>query len=365
MIAEDVTEKERLRVQLQQSQRLESLGQLAGGVAHDFNNLLAVILGYASFIERRAEEGSQRRARRRPRSARPASAPTRLTRQLLSFARREVVRPQRARPHRRRARDGAAAAPHARRARRPAHVAGRRTCGRSWPTTASSSRCCVNLAVNARDAMPDGGTLTLDTENIAVDEAYASTRTGLAPGRYVRLRVSDTGVGMDAATSPRARSSRSSPPSPRARAPGSGWRRSTASSPRPAGTCRSTPSPGLGTTFTRPAARRPTRPCRTTPPATPRDRARGGGETILVVEDEPAMLEVTRRILDRQRLRGADRRLRAGGARGSPRSTTGEIDVLLTDVVMPRDARQGGRRARQRRCAPASACCSCPATRRR
>ena len=92
VIAEDVTEKERLRHQLQQSQRIESLGQLAGGVAHDFNNLLAVILGYASFIERRAEPGSA--DERDVTAIREAGErASRLTRQLLSFARREVVRP--------------------------------------------------------------------------------------------------------------------------------------------------------------------------------------------------------------------------------------------------------------------------------
>ena len=196
MIAEDVTEKERLRVQLQQSQRLESLGQLAGGVAHDFNNLLAVILGYASFIERRARGGQPRRARRRSRSARPASARRRLTRQLLSFARREVVRP------------------------RVLDLTGvvlemeellRRTLGEHvvlrtslapdlWPIMADHGQLeqvLLNLAVNARDAMPDGGTLTLDTENIdgrrrLREHADRASR----PGRYVRLRVSDTGVGM-------------------------------------------------------------------------------------------------------------------------------------------------------------------------
>ena len=202
MIAEDVTESERLRVQLQQSQRLESLGQLAGGVAHDFNNLLAVILGYAKFIERRAEPGTRdehdvieiRKAGERA---------SRLTRQLLSFARREVVRP------------------------RVLDLTGvvlemeellRRTLGEHvvlktslapdlWPIMADHGQLeqvLLNLAVNARDAMPDGGTLTLDTENVEVDAAYASARPDVRPGRYARLRVSDTGVGMDRETAARA-----------------------------------------------------------------------------------------------------------------------------------------------------------------
>ena len=198
VIAEDVTEKERLRVQLQQSQRLESLGQLAGGVAHDFNNLLAVILGYASFIERRAGAGQPatsatssqiRKAGERADAAHPPAARLRPPRgrpaevldltgvvlemeQLLRRTLGEHVVLQ----HRAGAGPVAVMADHG-----------------------QLEQVLVNLAVNARDAMPDGGTLTLDTENIDVDDAYASTQArACTPGRYVRLRVSDTGVGMDA-----------------------------------------------------------------------------------------------------------------------------------------------------------------------
>ena len=181
-------------MQLQQSQRLESLGQLAGGVAHDFNNLLAVILGYASFIERRAEPGSADERDVTRRSARPASG-----------------RPA--------SRASCWPSPAARSsARRVLDLTGvvlemeqllRRTIGEHvvletslapdlWPVMADHGQLeqvLVNLAVNARDAMPEGGTLTLDTENVEVDAAYAQTQPGLEPGRYVRLRVSDTGVG--------------------------------------------------------------------------------------------------------------------------------------------------------------------------
>ena len=289
VIAEDVTEAERLRVQLQQSQRLESLGQLAGGVAHDFNNLLAVILGYARFIERRAETGSRdehdvieiRKAGERAR---------RLTRQLLSFARREVVRPP------------------------VLDLTGlvlemeellRRTLGDHvvlktalapdlWPIMADHGQLeqvLLNLAVNARDAMPDGGTLTLDTENVEVDAAYASTQPNVRPGRYVRLRVSDTGVGMDRETMARAFE------------PFFTTKAKVRHRPRPGHPPRDRhpgrrhvliySEPGLGTTFTIlwPTTDAPVpEAAATDAPAPPR----GGGETILVVEDEPALLEVTR-----------------------------------------------------------------------
>ena len=168
VIAEDVTEKERLRVQLQQSQRLESLGQLAGGVAHDFNNLLAVILGYAAFIERRAQEGS-RDERDVTEIRKAGERAVRLTQQLLSFARREVVRP--------RVLDLTGVVLEMEELLRRTlgeHVVLRTSLAADlWPIMADYGQLeqvLVNLAVNARDAMPDGGTLTLDTENIAVDE---------------------------------------------------------------------------------------------------------------------------------------------------------------------------------------------------
>ena len=265
VIAEDVTEKERLRVQLQQSQRLESLGQLAGGVAHDFNNLLAVILGYASFIERRADEGSQNE-RDVTEIRKAGERATRLTQQLLSFARREVVRPK--------VLDLTGVVIEMEQLLRRTlgeHVVLRTSLAPDlWPIMADHGQLeqvLVNLAVNARDAMPDGGTLTLDTENIAVDDGLREH-----PHR-VESRLATCGCASATRGSgwsarwPRGPSSRSSRPSPRARAPGSGWPRSTASSPRPAGTCRSTPSPAWAPP-SRCCCRRPTRPSRSRPTPT-------------------------------------------------------------------------------------------------
>ena len=319
VIAEDVTESERLRVQLQQSQRLESLGQLAGGVAHDFNNLLAVILGYAKFIERRAEPGTRDAARRdRDPQGRRARQP--LTRQLLAFARREVVRP------------------------RVLDLTGvvlemeqllRRTLGEHvvlntclapdlWPIMADHGQLeqvLLNLAVNARDAMPDGGTLTLDTENVEVDAAYASTRPDVRPGRYARLRVSDTGVGMDRATAARAFEPFFTT---KAKGEGTGPRpghRARHRRRRPAGSVQIYSEPGQGTTFTillaadrraRPGGGRQRRgPAR---PRRRRDDPRRRGRARAARGDPPHPR--------RERLRGP-RRGRAGPRRSSsPRSTT-------------------------------------------
>src|SRR5262249_5715142 len=152
-------------------------------------------------------------------------------------------------------------------------------------------------AVNARDAMPAGGTLTLDTENIDVDAAYASSKPGLEPGCYVRLRVSDTGVGMDAATAARAFEPFFTT-KPKGKAPGLGLATIHGIGTQAGGHVQIYSEPGLGTTFTvllpRTDAPAPVAP---EPPLAAES---GGGETILVVEDEPAMLEVTSRILEQR-----------------------------------------------------------------
>ncbi|HEY6888002.1 MAG TPA: ATP-binding protein [Solirubrobacter sp.] len=330
VIAEDVTESERLRVQLQQSQRLESLGQLAGGVAHDFNNLLAVILGYATFIERRSEPGTRdehdvieiRKAGERA---------SRLTRQLLSFARREVVRPK------------------------VLDLTGvvlemeellRRTLGEHvvlttslapdlWPIMADHGQLeqvLLNLAVNARDAMPGGGTLTIDTENVDVDAAYASTRPDVRPGRYARLRVSDTGFGMDRETVARAFEPFFTT---KAKGDGTGLGLATLHGivVQAGGSVLIYSELGLGTTFTIlwPTTDAPVPAAAGNGGSVPQ---RGGGETILLVEDEPALLEVTRRILAENRYEVL---VASGGAEALRLADEhpGEIDMLLTDVVMP------------------------------
>ena len=332
VIAEDVTEKERLRAQLQQSQRLESLGQLAGGIAHDFNNLLAVILGYASFIERRAEPGSARRSATSTQIREAGERARRLTRQLLAFARREVVRP--------RVLDLTGVVLEMEQLLRRTlgeHVVLRTSLAPDlWPIMADHGQLeqvLINLAVNARDAMPEGGTLTLDTENIAVDGAYAQ-HAARARARPLRAPAGQRHRRRhDAATSPRARSSRSSPPSPRARAPGSAWRRSTASSPRPAGTCRSTPSPASArrSRVLLPATDAPV-PDRREPtdgrtPGRRRDDPRGRGRAGDARGDAPDPRRTT-----------ATTVLTAGGGREALRLADehhGAIDLLLTDVVMP------------------------------
>ena len=203
VIAEDVTEKERLRVQLQQSQRLESLGQLAGGVAHDFNNLLAVILGYASFIERRAEEGSQNE-RDVVEIRKAGERATRLTQQLLSFARREVVRPK--------VLDLTGVVIEMEQLLRRTlgeHVVLQHLAGAGPVADHGRPR-----AARAGPGQPRGQRPRRDARRRHADARHREHRgrrglreragPGCSPGHYVRLRVSDTGVGMDREVAARA-----------------------------------------------------------------------------------------------------------------------------------------------------------------
>jgi len=204
-------ERERLQNQLHQAQRLESLGQLAGGIAHDFNNLLAVIINYAAFIADDLDAASGVDGDERWRGTREdveqirlaGERASHLTHQLLAFARREVVQAEVVDVN---------------------EVVGdieqllRRTLGEHVQLHSSLApdlrpvlidpgrleQILVNLAVNARDAMPDGGALRIDTANVEVDENYVASRPELSPGLHVRLRVSDTGVGMAPETVERA-----------------------------------------------------------------------------------------------------------------------------------------------------------------
>jgi signal transduction histidine kinase len=244
---ESAERKDRQQAQLLQAQRLESLGQLAGGVAHDFNNLLAVILSYASFVteELASPTGPDWPEKEAARSdlrqiTLAAERATGLTRQLLTFARREVVRPQ--------VLDlghvitGVQELLHRTLGE---HIELITTLGGDlWPILADPGQLeqvLVNLAVNARDAMPGGGTLTIDTSNITVDADAVAGGSPAPPGKNVRLRISDTAPAYPQKSSSTS-SSRSSPPRKTARAPGSAWPPSTASWPRPEARSRSTPS---------------------------------------------------------------------------------------------------------------------------
>jgi two-component system cell cycle sensor histidine kinase/response regulator CckA len=190
----DLSERRRLERQFQQAQKMEAVGQLAGGVAHDFNNLLTVILGYTDLLAAKLEPGSlevQDLDEIRAAGERAAT----LTRQLLAFSRQQVLE--------RKVLDVNDLTLHT-------ETMLRRLIGedievvtvldpalrRVFADSGQLEQVMMNLAVNARDAMPRGGKLTIETANVELDEAYARLHESAKPGSYVMIAVSDTGVGM-------------------------------------------------------------------------------------------------------------------------------------------------------------------------
>ena len=191
----ELSERMKAEEALRQAQKMEAVGQLTGGVAHDFNNLLTVIIGGLDTIRRAPPEDDARIRRAAEMARKGAERAASLTGRLLAFSRRQPLNP------------------------RPLDLNGlvrdmtellHRTLGeevelegvlapRLWMAEVDQNQlesAVLNLAVNARDAMPDGGKLTLETANVALDESYAATDTEVIPGQYVMVAVSDTGVGM-------------------------------------------------------------------------------------------------------------------------------------------------------------------------
>ena len=335
------TDTDILHAQLQQTQRLEVLGRLAGGVAHDFNNLLAVILNYAAFVSEELTAASasssdwQQRLRTAHRDVgqieRAAQRATSLTHQLLAFARREVAQA-------RVLNLDEVVAEVEQLLRRTLGEDVELLIGRStdlWPVMADPGQVeqiLVNLAVNARDAMPTGGTLRIDTSNVTVDAESVAGGSPAPPGRYVRLRVGDSGTGMPAEIvahvfEPFFTTKRDGG--------GTGLGLATVYGivTQAEATIAIKSAPGAGTTFTimLPA---------TTEAATAIDEPVPyhrvpKGETVLVVEDEEALREVTERIFTRG---GYHVITAANGVEAIAVTAAhdGEIHLLVTDVVMPK-----------------------------
>ena len=200
VLANDVTERQRLEVQLRQSQKMEAIGRLAGGVAHDFNNILCVIMSYSETLLETLEPGEMREDVEQIRNAGARGAA--LTRQLLMFNRQQLLEPRvldlndvltdMGKMLQRLLRDDiemvSITDP---------------TLGQVRADQGSLEQVILNLVVNARDAMPSGGKLTLETANVELDQAYAHDHLGVTPGRYVMILVTDTGVGMEPATQAR------------------------------------------------------------------------------------------------------------------------------------------------------------------
>jgi signal transduction histidine kinase/CheY-like chemotaxis protein len=292
-------ERTRLEAQLHQSQKLEALGRLAGGIAHDFNNLLTVVSSYSELMWTQLPPDSpvSTPAREISKAADRAAA---LTRQLLGFGRHQVMRPAVLDIN---------------------DVIGdigrmlKRLLGEDidleyrfgqnvWGIMAdrgSIEQVIVNLAVNARDAMPDGGKLTIETSNVLLDAAFARVHVGVQPGAYVLLAVSDTGVGMNADTRTRVFEPFFTTKEG-ARGTGLGLATVYGIVTQAGGHIWVYSEPGRGATFTIHLPRTEATPEQTPAPApapaasTPRAAVQGH-ETILLVEDDDAVRALTATLL--------------------------------------------------------------------
>jgi two-component system, cell cycle sensor histidine kinase and response regulator CckA len=191
----DITEQRKIEAQLRHSQKMESIGQLAGGVAHDFNNMLSVILGYAQLCQQElpAEDVLSQYVGE---IARAGERSKEMVRQLLAFSRKEIISPRVVNLN----------AHYIETEKTLSRLLGEEIRLTFLPSSGlwavkidpyQADQILINLAVNARDAMPGGGNLTLETENVVVDEAYCDYRLDAKPGEYTCLMVSDTGMGMD------------------------------------------------------------------------------------------------------------------------------------------------------------------------
>ncbi|GIF20481.1 PAS domain S-box-containing protein [Actinoplanes tereljensis] len=324
-ITERVRANERVQqlqaeAQLQRVQRLEGLGQLAGGVAHDFNNLIAVISNYAMFIaEAAADHGLDEIAGDAAQIVKAAQRGADLTHQLLAFARREVVRPRPLSLN-----DVVIDIEAMLRRSIGEHILLDLNLDAGLPTITADpgqlDQVLVNLAVNARDAMPRGGTITIETDDLVAD-----------PGHFVRLRFSDTGTGMPPEVIERAFEPFYTT-KPAGKGTGLGLATVYGIITAAGGDLSISSKAGLGTTFTILMPTTDAEPAAPAEPeAAPVDYRRG---TILAVEDEPALRDVLQRILagaGHEVLIAADGPAALALATGHP----GRIDVLLTDVVMP------------------------------
>jgi PAS domain S-box-containing protein len=334
-VQHDLRETRRLEAQLRQAQKMEAVGQLAGGVAHDFNNLLSIILSYTSLVAAELPEGSTARADLAEIEAAGQRAAS-LTRQLLAVGRQQVLQP-RVLDLRQLVTDmfrlfrGTLSEDIELRSEMAGDLA------QVWADQGQLEQVLLNLVMNARDAMPQGGVLTISAANVAVAPGDRVTTEGLEPGAYVVLTVQDTGTGMDETTR-----ARIFEPffTTKGVGKGTGLGLPTALGivKQSGGHIAVESEPGKGTSFRVYLQRHGGAAGHAQPAHEAVGRGAGGHEVILVAEDERSVRALTCRVL-----RGAGYEVvEADGAEEALRASRkmAAIDLLLTDVVMPR---MGGR----------------------
>jgi PAS domain S-box-containing protein len=330
VVARDITEYRGMEERLRQSQKMEAIGTLAGGVAHDFNNLLMVIAGYGSVLhEALAGEPKLRGQVEQIQKASERAAA--LTRQLLAFSRKQTIQPVLLSLN-------SAVSGVEKLLRRL--IGENISIGTVLGTELGSVRAdagqieqvILNLAVNARDAMPDGGKLTLETRHREIGAGRNSQAEAIKPGRYLELSVSDTGIGMDArmqahifepyfTTKPSGKGTGLGLSTVYGIVQQAGGYISFSSKPREGTTFRillpridSAQAPGSSSDFP--------------------DASYSGEETVLLAEDEPAVCDLVRAILTSRGYTVLSARLPQEAERIAE-THAGKIDLLLTDVIMP------------------------------
>jgi len=331
-MALDITDRKQLEEQLRQAQKMEAVGRLAGGIAHDFNNLLMVIQGYADLLAERLPQGDA--LRRNAEQIQTASQrATSLTRQLLAFSRKQMLAPKVLNVH--------------------AVVADmekilRRLIGEDVQLETTSSldlglvkadrsqieQVILNLAVNARDAMPGGGRLTIETANAELDASFAHPPAVLSPGKYVMLAVTDNGCGMDSETQ-----AHIFEPffTTKEKGKGTGLGLATVYGivKQSGGYIWVYSEPGRGTSFKvyLPRIEEETALPRIEIPAEASANPRGS-ETVLLVEDEKGVRELAREYLQMTGYRVIEAE-NGHAALELAAMHDGKIHLLMTDVVMP------------------------------
>ena len=329
----DMTDRRKLEDQLRHAQKLEAIGQLAGGVAHDFNNLLVVILNYSALALEPMKPDDPRGDYLREVIKAGERAAT-LTRQLLAFGRKQVLAPQALDLNR-----IVAAAEKLLQMLVGENIAVVTALGLDVDTVRADpsqvDQVLMNLAINARDAMPHGGTLTVATANATRDEVAVDTLEGLSEApSFVALSVTDTGIGMDVATVARVFEPFFTTKEP-GKGTGLGLSTVYGIAKQSGGTVTVSSVPGQGTTFT---VYLPARGADAPVDVGPTHRAprpSGGLETVLVVEDQEDVLRLTTRVLTRA---GYTVLAASNGKEALQLACAhpGEIHLLVTDVMMPK-----------------------------